>query len=252
MTRTNVEAKLIEEKYFSNKAYTIKVKLYEHEMARVDVDCKKRFRGRKYHGGYIPFDQCITESVYDYTETLERMNVNKGARKWLRKVMKHCTEGMLKPNGNMDWKKVKEKENKIHRQSYTEFTLNVAQLQTMKRYLPNLFVAGNFRMDYQRRRSVKNIHPEEDCYLPKPQKIKSIAGRKHFVRTMYEGHYHAPKDTLLYLIKELSESFYKQIEKERTLDECSVNMSYTWNHGEKPQLEIRVSDKNYISYSMPY
>ena len=252
MTRTNVEAKLIEEKYFSNKAYTIKVKLYEHEMARVDVDCKKRFRGRKYHGGYIPFDKCITESVYDYTETLERMDVDKGARKWLRKVMKHCTEGMLKPNGNMDWEKVKEKENKVFRKSYTELTLNVAHMQTLKRYLPELFIAGNYRLDYLRRRRVINIHPEEDCYLPTPQKIKSEAGRKHFVRTMYEGHYHAPKDTLLSLIKVFSESFYKQIEKERTLDDCCVSVHYTWHHGEKPKLDIDVRDKTYITYSMPY
>ena len=252
MARTNVEAKLIEEKYFSNKAYTIKVRLYEHEMARVDVDCKKRFRGRKYHGGYIPFDECITESVYDYTETLERMDVDKGARKWLRKVMKHCTEGLLKPNGNMDWEKVKKKENKVFRKSYTELTLNLAQMQTMKLYLPELFVAGNYRLDYQRRHSVKNIHSEESRYLPKPEKIKKEAARKHFIRRMFEHHFHAPTNRLLSLIKELSKSFYKQIENERTLDDCCVSMHYTWHHGEKPKLDIDVRDNTYTSYSMPY
>ena len=69
---------------------------------------------------------------------------------------------------------------------------------------------------------------------------------------MYEGHYHAPKDTLLSLIKVFSESFYKQIEKERTLDDCCVSMHYTWHHGEKTKLDIDVRDKTYITYSMPY
>ena len=252
MAVTHEKAKLIEKKYFSNKAYTIKVEIYEHEMARVDVDCKKRFRGRNYHGGYIPFDECILESMYDYTETLERMDVDKGARKWLRKVMKHCTQGLDKPNGNIDWKKVKEKENKVFRKSYTELTLNVAQMQILKQYLPDFFIAGNYRLDYMKRHRVKNIHSVEDRYFPPPKMLKHEVGRKHYERKMKEAYYHAPKDTLLSLIKELSESFYKQIEKERTLNDCTVRMGYTWHHNEKPTLEIAVNDKTYISYSMPY
>ena len=55
MARTNIKAKLIEKKRFSNKAYTINVELNEHNMAIVDVDSKKRFRG-KWHGGYILLD----------------------------------------------------------------------------------------------------------------------------------------------------------------------------------------------------
>lgn len=249
MAVTNIKVKQIGEKYFSNKVYTIKVKLYEHEMATVHVDCKKRFRGRNYHGGYIPFDECITESMYDYTETLERMDVDKGARKWLRKVMKHCTQGMVKPNGNIDWQKVNEKENKVYHKSCVELTLNVAQMQIMKRYLPELFVAGNFRFDYQRRPGVKSIHSEEFRYLPVPQKLKSEAARKHYERRIYDVHHHAPVKVLLALIKEISESFYKQIEKERTLDDCCVRMHYTWYQGEKPQLGIDVCDNTYIMYT---
>ena len=40
MARTNIKAKLIEKKRFSNKAYTINVELYEHNMAIVDEDSK--------------------------------------------------------------------------------------------------------------------------------------------------------------------------------------------------------------------
>lgn len=78
MKGTNVEAKLIEEKYFSNKAYTIKVKLYEHEMARVDVDCKKRFRGRKYHDGYIP--------VIPFAKLLSKGQQKSDSSSYVRKI----------------------------------------------------------------------------------------------------------------------------------------------------------------------
>ena len=55
MTRTNIKAKLIENKRFCNKVYTINEVLYEHNMAIADVYSKKRFRG-KWHGGYILLD----------------------------------------------------------------------------------------------------------------------------------------------------------------------------------------------------
>ena len=248
-----IKANLIEEKYFSNKAYTIRVRLYEHEMAQIEVDCKKRYNPRKFRGGCFCFDDCILESMYDYTETLERMDKDKGARKWLRKVMKHCTQGLEKPAGEWDWDKVYEKGNELFHKSETELTPNVAQLQIMKRYLPELFVAGNFRLDYLRRSREKYIRPIEDTprYPAMPARA-SEAVRKHRAR-MYENIYHrVPNQLLLDMLQELSESFYKQIEKERTLDDCSVDMDYRWDHGEKPMLKISVYDKTYIAYGMPY
>ena len=93
MARTNIKAKQIEKKRFSNKVYTINVELYEHNMADVKVDSKKRFRGRsRWHGGHILLDACLSEGMYEYVETLERMKGDKGARRWLRRVLRHCLE----------------------------------------------------------------------------------------------------------------------------------------------------------------
>jgi hypothetical protein len=252
MATTKITAKLIGKKRFSNKAYTINVRLYEYNMARVEVDSKKRFRGKSnWHGGYIPFDDCITESSYDYVETLERMQVDKGARRWLRKVMRHCVEGLTKPNGNMDWKKVHEKENSLHHYSSIDLKLGVAQLQIIKRYIPELFIAGNYRMDYMKYAHIKKIGAEEDGSLFPFAKIKREAARKHHERRWAGTCFYAPKAELLKLIKELSENFYQQITQERTLNDCSIKMTYSWHHGEKPELGISVSDNTYTYYAMP-
>ena len=250
MAVQKIQAKLIEKKRFSNRAYSIDVKIYEHNMARVEVNCKRRFRGRGYHGGYIPFDECILESMYDYTETLERMNVNKGARKWLRKVMKHCTQGLEMSGGQWDWDKVREKQELISHVSCMDLKLSVAHFQIIKRYMPELFVAGNYRMDYMKRHRVKNIVPTEERYFPTKAMLKSEHGMKHYHRKHEEAYFYAPKAMLLEMIKELSASFYKQIEKERTLDDCSVRLSYVWFHQEKPELRISVSDRTYERYTI--
>ena len=68
---------------------------------------------------------------------------------------------------------------------------------------------------------------------------------------MQEAHFYFPQAILLDVIKALSESFYKQIEIERTLDDCSICMDYTWYHGEKPELSIAVRDNTYVSYLLP-
>ena len=43
--------------------------------------------------------------------------------------------------------------------------------------------------------------------------------------------------------------FYKQIEKECTLDDCCVRMQYTLYQGEKSRLRIDVCDNTYIKNS---
>ena len=50
------ETKFIRSKYFSNRKYSIRVDLYEHDMAKANI----RYKGAKYlkGSGYICFDQC--------------------------------------------------------------------------------------------------------------------------------------------------------------------------------------------------
>ena len=56
-------------KAFSNRMYTIKIDFYDHNMADATIDLKPWRSGRWHnhqHFCYIPFDECITESMYDY------------------------------------------------------------------------------------------------------------------------------------------------------------------------------------------
>lgn len=251
MAITYLHPKLIGKKRFSNKIYSINVYLYEQNMARVEVDCKKRFRTRKWCGGYIPFDHCLTEAIYDYLECIERMDVDKMALRWLKKVMiEHSLYPYLLPNGRIDWEKVKVEEDKLFRKSQLELKLNINQLHILKKYMPELFIAGNYRTDYMKHHNVKSIQGEEQSTLKKMM-MKTKGGRKRYERKMQEAHFYFPQAILLDVIKALSESFYKQIEIERTLDDCSISMDYTWYHGEKPELSIAVRDNTYVSYLLP-
>ena len=250
MARTNIKAQLIEKKRFSNKAYTINVELYEHNMAIVDVDSKKHFRGKsRWHGGYILLDACLPEGVYEYVETLERMKVDKGARRWLRRVLCHCLEGLTKPNGRIDWKKVHETHDALWHTSRIELTMNVRQLQVMKRHLPDFFFAGNYRIDYLFAHNCRVIDTIEEknrfvC------KAKSAGARRNFERRIMEHRFFYPKAVLLNMLPELSESFYNQIVQERTMDDCKIGMTYTWFHGEKPELTISVNDATFDYYDI--
>lgn len=250
MARTNIKVKLIEKKRFSNKVYTIYVELFEHNMADVKVDSKKRFRGRsRWHGGHILLDACLPEGVYEYVETLERMKVDKGARRWLRRVLRHCLEGLTKPNGRIDWKKVHERHDALWHTSRTEISLNVRQLQVMKRYFPDFFFAGNYRTDYLSGHNCKVIHTidEKNRFVCK---AKSVGARRRFEKHVMEHLSFYPKELLLNMLPELSENFYKQILQEITMDDFEIGMEYTWYHGEKPELSIWVSDTTFNHYDI--
>ena len=67
-------------KAFSNRMYTIKIDFYDHNMADATIDLKPWRSGRWHnhqHFCYIPFDECITESMYDYEECLQMLDLDK-------------------------------------------------------------------------------------------------------------------------------------------------------------------------------
>ncbi len=253
---TYIKVNLIEKKRFSNKRFSIDVELYEHQMARVFINCKKLFRGKKCYRPAFSFDDCLTMSVHDYLETLKGLHMDKVARRWLRKVMMHCMEGLLNPDRSINWDKVDEKDKVINHKSQITLKLGVKHLQTIKRYIPELFTVGNYRMDYMQS-NVKYIRSIKDNFLSFsfPQYVKSATWKIRCQRRLREAGYtefFVSASFFLRMIKELSESFYQQIEKERTLDDCDIEMEYVWFHGEKPELEICIEDRTYTAYSMPY
>ena len=52
------------------------------------------------------------------------------------------------------------------------------------------------------------------------------------------------------MLPELSENFYNRIVQERTMDDCEIGMTYTWYHGEKPELTISVNDATFDHYDI--
>lgn len=175
---------------------------------------------------YILLDACLPEGVREYVVTLDRMKVDKGARKWLKRVLRPCLEEFTKPNGKIDWDKVYEKHDMLYHTSRTKISLNVGQLQVMKQHLPNFFVAGNYRTDYILRHNVKVIHSIEDNKFV--CKAKSAGARRNFERRIMEHRFFYPKAVLLNMLPELSENFYNLIVQKRTMDDCKIGMIYTW------------------------
>ena len=103
-------------KTFSNRMYTIKIDFYDHNMADATIDLKPWRSGRWHnhqHFCYIPFDECITESMYDYEECLQMLDLDKVARRWFIRQMRHCTEGLLRQDGRPDMDAAERKHDRL-------------------------------------------------------------------------------------------------------------------------------------------
>ena len=99
----NIEyAKYLGVRVFSNKYYSIHVMLFDQGMARVSIRYKKRknqWQLLKWGCGFLNFDECRRESVYDTWDCLYYLQMDKTARKWFRRVLHPCFERFLLPNG---------------------------------------------------------------------------------------------------------------------------------------------------------
>lgn len=106
-----VEAKFIRSEYFSNRKYSIRVDLYEHDMARADI----RYKGAMYLKGssYICFDECKRESVYDLYDCLSFLQQSKTARRWFLRIMKPCYQRYLNESGDISPDIALEHENQL-------------------------------------------------------------------------------------------------------------------------------------------
>jgi hypothetical protein len=88
-------------------------------------------------------------------------------------------------------------------------------------------------------------------YVVTLDRMKVVKGaRRNIERRIMEHRFFYPKSVLLNMLLELSESFYNQIVQERTMDDCKIEMTYTWYHGEKSELTISVSDATFDHYDI--
>lgn len=88
-------------------------------------------------------------------------------------------------------------------------------------------------------------------YVVTLDRMKVVKGaRRNFERRIMEHRFFYPKAVLLNMLPELLENFYNRIVQERTMDDCEIGMTYTWYHGEKPELTISVNDATFDHYDI--
>ena len=122
MEQKHEYAEYLGAKKFSNKRYSIHVKLFRHGMARAKIRYKKRKNLKQVWKGcdFLVFDECRREWVFDTWDCLQFLQMDKSARKWFRKVLHPCIGKYLLPNGSISAKLAEEDENE-ERQQWCDF-----------------------------------------------------------------------------------------------------------------------------------
>lgn len=103
-----IAAGYIRTEKFSNRNFGIEIKLYEHGFAHGYMWCKKRGMRKKMIGIYDPtlvFEYCVGLCCEEYLQFLGCFRGDKVARRWVRRVMKHCVGDFLLPDGRIDFDK---------------------------------------------------------------------------------------------------------------------------------------------------
>lgn len=241
---TRKDALCFATKKFSNKKYTIKIDFYEHDMAVVGIQCKKR--GYIKTGrwcAYVSFDQCKSESMYDYFECLDCLDKNKTARRWFIREMRHCTRNFLFPNGRVDRERTKTIEREIHHCSCLEIPRISPALLKQLISLCRGELYGSLR-------GVTRISCENGEIKYNPKALQNPIFVRKVVNRIREKRIVRPVQVILNWIKDVLPGFYQKIEQERTIDNCKIIIWYRWRENEYPSMEICVNDCAYTIYTM--
>lgn len=223
-------------KHFSNKYYTIRIKFHEHNMAVADIESKKRGRIR-FIDGWLSFDECKLESMYDYLDCLDILYMSKVARRWFAKEMKHCTSGYLRPDGYLDRDNIKAAEDLIFYKSTLEIPrLNATILKRMKPLCSDVLCA-NYRGRIR-------ISCEKGAIKYEPSCLKNKAFVRKVLNRGKERLVVCPQEMLFSFIRSCFPDFYREVEQNRTMDNCSIVIEYCWWEDEFPQMRICVSDED--------
>lgn len=245
MPKVEEYAKLLGTKKFSNKEYSIKIKFYEHKMAYADIDDKLwRRRGQNKNRPWMTFlifDGCTSESMYDYFDCLDTLQYNKVARRWFMRQLRHCTDGLMLPNGYQDYEKVYERmyqneHRTANRYNYcfedSKKALPPEQLRTLLEMLPEAAHDENVRV----------------TFLSEGDETRMIAQKDGgYVKDIGK-----PESFRLELIQKVLPDFYEKVKRERTLDNCTISIAITWLTPTDCDLTVEVQDNDYVYYKMDW
>lgn len=252
-----IPAKHIRTEKFSNKNFFIEIKLYEHGLARGHCVCKRcgmESKMWKSDGSpllYFPDYHWMT--IVEWNEFYKCFASDKTARRWVRRVMSHCFDGFLKPDGNIDHTKFAIEDDRRNGRSREYYRMNVKQLLLMKKLLPNFFYPGTFRTDNLPYTNVVVEVSSKEKYKSMPPNILNnpVVYRKFLQARLRLHKRYIPVEQLKEFVKVFDPIFFKQICEERTMNDCNIEVEYKFLQGEKPEMRIFVQDNNYIEFSLP-
>ena len=245
MPEREEKAKLLGIKKFSNKEYSIEIKFYEHRLAYADIDDKLWRRRRQKKNvpwmTFLIFDGCTSESMYDYFDCLDTLQYDKVARRWFMRQLRHCTDGLMRPNGYQDYEKVYERmyqneHRTANRYNYcfedSKKALPPERLKILLDLLPEAAYDENVRV----------------TFLSEGDETRMIAQRGGgYVKDIGK-----PESFRLELIQKVLPDFYEKVKRERTLDDCTVSITITWLTPTACDLTVEVRDNDYVYYKMDW
>lgn len=251
-----IDAKYIRTEKFSNKNFFIEIEFYEHGLAKGRCEVKRRGTRGKIHWWaspwlYFPSYHWIT--IAEWREFYINFVNDKIARRWVRRVMRHCFDGFLKPDGRIDLTKIAIEGDKRDHRSREYYKMNKEQLLMMKRLLPGFFSSGTFRTGiYPYTREVLEASSKKECESIPPQILNHpIAYRKFLRGRVGQNKKFIDVEQFKEFIKVFDPAFYKQVCEERTMNDCNIELEYKFPSGEIPEMRIFVQDNEYIDYRLP-
>lgn len=254
-----VEAKYIRSEKFSNKNFFIKIDLYEHGLAKGECKCKrsgvetKMWKNNGYPLLYFPSYHWIF--IAEWNEFYRCFTGDKTARRWVRRVMRHSFDGFLTPNGDIDYTLFAIEDDKRHYISREYYRMNTGQLLFVKQYLPELFQGGTFRTGVLPYTNVVLEVSSKEKYNGIPPYVMNDSVRyRKFMQGWYHRHTlkeYIPIERFKEFLKAFDPLFYEQACKERTIDNCNIELEYKFPCGEIPEMRIFVQDNEYDEYLLP-
>ena len=257
---SRIEERIVKVRYlrterFSNRNVNIKVELYEMDMARIDIHVKPAYRyykrkaqrmGDTSCSTYALFDYCKTEAMFEYACCCSLLRYDKVALRWLRRVMRPIVAPMLKPNGNIDYRKATDEMERLLCITGEEFILTADMLRIVKRYLPDMFTYG-YRSNDLYGTEITTREPSMPKFTKNAEQGMKIWQRRQ--RRRRTSIVVVSNERLLALTQELVPEFYALLQRDRKLTDCTAKMRFTWRQGlHRPLLDIIVSDNDTPRY----
>ena len=241
MAETEIRARSLGKKKFSNREYSITIELFEHGMAYANIDDKLSYRrkGRTFVGSLLIFDDCTRECMYDYFDSLGYLKFDKVARRWFMRQLRHCTDGLLLPDGRADFKKV---DARMYR--------NWQQTASRSRYCRDCDIKP---LPADRLAKLLEMVPEAayDENMAVAYIVEGGTGRiRRYYGDTFEMFVGKPDGFKLKLAEAVLPDFFEVAKRERTLDNCTVELEIRWMGPEECDLLVIVADNDSVRYTI--